>query len=370
LAVASALTGHVASAHATGSTTIGQAGQQIVQSVGKKGTLAKVGGTKGAAGIAGGLAVATITTVVVLSHQNDSPALRYREARQVLASYLATSNRAFALLDSDPLAKVEAEPLLSVDRGTITWIRKYHTGKSNSWQWRNPTFWIPRIHGKRERWFAAMAGPGSAKTDLGIVLVFAKHQGRWRVVLSAWQPDPSQRYPRVALDKQGFAREIRANDPHYLIPPGKLSERLTFAQNAAVRDGGNSSGDPRFASGFCTSRFGQTINKNIQVNAGYGWTNTIPTFPSPTPAFALKTTTGAIVWLTQRRANYMTNAKGSSKRHFSPDFPGATKVAAVQYSRFLNEQILSQSAAFVPSGSSGQVTMISCNDWLRGWTGG
>ena len=366
VAIASAVAGHAtaAAAHSTGATTVGQAGQQIAQTIGKKGALAKVGGTKGAVGIAGGLAVATVATVVVLGNQNDPPALRYREARQVLATFVSTVNRAYANRDPDLLTRVEAEPFLGVDRGTVTWIREYNTGQSSSLNWRNPTFWIPRIHGKRQRWFAATTGPHSAQN----VLIFARQRTGWRAVISAY-PTEGLVYPHVTLDGNGFASEVEADDKRYLIPPGALSERLTAGQNLSVQNGGTSTGDPAFAAGRCTTEWGKGAATEIQSASDNGWTQTLATFASPKPVYALKTSTGAIVWLTQTRANHLFNAKGITRRFYRPSFPGSDKVRQVHFSRSMNLGILVQSAMTDPRDGSGQVQSVACNAWLHDFNG-
>jgi len=353
-----------AMAQASGGTALGQSAHMA----GRKGALAKVGGTKGATGIAGGLAVAGVAAVVVLNHHSDPPALRLSEARQVLATFQATANQAYAGLDDRLLGQVEAEPLLGVEQGSVTWARRYGTGLTWSWHVRDPALWIPRIHGQRQRWFAVEAGPTSDKDDRGIVLVFAKVQAGWRAAIASF-PTEQNRYPKVMLDKKGYATEVRTDDRHYLMKPGELSARLATAQNAAAANGGTSSGDRSFADGPCTSGFGKVIASEIRRSAANGWTNTIPSAAAPRPMYALKAAGGAVVWITQRRTNTMVNSTGSLRRYYYPDFPGAAKVASVRYRHSLVEGIVSQSAVFVPRGSSGQARVVNCNDWLHDFAG-
>ncbi len=367
-AAATAVTGHAAAAHSVGTSAFGQTGQQIVQTAGKKGALAKVGGTKGAVGIAGGLAAVTAATVVIITSQHDPPALRYREARQVLATFISTANRAYATLDTQLLPRVMTEPLLGVEQGTVSWALRYHTSHAWSWSWRNPTFWIPRIHGKRQRWFATMAGPGSDKGDVGVVLVFAKQRAGWRAVISTY-PTQSLRYPHVPLDKHGFATEVRANDRHYLISPREIPKRLSASQNLSVQNGGTSTGDPAFASGPCTTGWGKDGAGEIQSASDHGWTQSLATFGSSGPVFALKTIEGSLVWLTQTRANHLFNAKGNARWFYRPSFTDSTKVSAVQFRHSMDVGILIQSAVVDPLGASGQVRGVSCNSWLHDFRG-
>ncbi|MGI8330743.1 protein kinase domain-containing protein [Actinomadura scrupuli] len=376
-AVASAVLGHGAAAgtvaHATGSTaaahTAAHAGQQAAHTVAGKGALAKVGGAKGAAGIAGGVAVATVATVLVLNGQSDPPALSYAQARRVLTSYLATVDRAYAALDGDLLARADAEPFLGVERAALTWARTYHQPAPTGAVWRNPTFWIPRIHGGRQRWFAAMAGTGSGKGIPGLTIIFAGQRAGWRAVMASYPPDGRQRYPRVTLDQQGYATEVRPDDTHYRIPPGGLSERLTADQNAALRNGGKLPAGSPFSEGRCTSQLAKKVLDGRASAAKFGWAAKDVSFAFPTPVFALKASTGAIVWLTQRRTSRLVQTRSGTNDYYRPTFPGSEKVAAVHFRHSMDLDMLAQAAAVDPPGRTGRVDVIHCDNWLRDFSG-
>jgi hypothetical protein len=286
----------------------------------------------------------------------------------VLANYFSTANRAYAEFDSALLGRVEADPLHALEADLISWAKQYGQQPPRGYGTWRPIFWIPRIADGKRRWFVVEKGSGSAGTSNDVVLLFIKQPAGWRASMDIGLAS-GQHFPKIKLDQHGYATEVKVDDARYVVPPAQLSGRLANTLNTAVARRTGPPADDVFDSGSCTSGVARDEIGQIDSVAKYGWAMTVTTIAVPSNTFALKTTSGALVWLTDRRHGQWANVQRRAGRFYYPTFPGSDKVTAVHYGNALGIGVTVQETAIDPLGGSGHVDMLSCAEWLHDFSG-
>lgn len=227
-----------------------------------------------------------------------APALSAAQARDVIAHYSEINNKANATLDRTLLDTVEDGPMYARSVSDFTETeglpqadRKPY--KPWSYDTASAKLYIPRFTAGQDRWFAA-ALSGEKGKDPSRLAVFAEQpeHKRWELV-SVVDLDGAA-LPDVALDQDGYATAVAANDNKQLAAGADLL-RTAVLDNFAT--GGTNTGTKVFAP---TKASKQQIMVHDKTTTQYGDKGT-STFAGATnryqDAYALKTTDGGALIL-------------------------------------------------------------------------
>ncbi|WMD05584.1 hypothetical protein [Streptomyces sp. FXY-T5] len=176
------------------------------------------------------------------------PALSAAQARDVITRYSEINNEANAERDRRLLDTVEDGPLYAMSLSDYTETeglpakdRKPY--KAWSYDITSAKLYIPRLADGQEGWFAAALSSekGKAPSRLAVFAERPQHE-RWEMV-SVVDLD-SQKLPDVALDREGYATAMAANDNKHLAADTDVL-RTAVLDNFAT--GGTNSGSKVFA---------------------------------------------------------------------------------------------------------------------------
>ncbi|MEU0651444.1 hypothetical protein ABZ485_04220 [Streptomyces albogriseolus] len=176
------------------------------------------------------------------------PALSAAQARDVVTRYSKINNEANADRNRRLLDTVEDGPLYAMSvsdyietEGLPSADREPY--KPWSYDVANAKLYIPRLAAGQDRWFAAALSSekGKAPSRLAVFTERPQHE-RWEMV-SVVDLD-SQKLPDVALDREGYATAVAANDNNHLAADAGLL-RAAVVDNFAT--GGANTGTKVFA---------------------------------------------------------------------------------------------------------------------------
>lgn len=176
------------------------------------------------------------------------PALSTARARDVIARYSKINNEANSERDRRLLDTVEDGPLYAMSVSDYTETeglpakdRKPY--KAWSYDVAGAKLYIPRLAAGQERWFAAALSSekGKAPSRLAVFAEQPQHE-RWEMV-SVVDLD-RQKLPDVALDREGYATAVAANDNKQLAADADVL-RTAVLDNFAT--GGTNTGTKVFA---------------------------------------------------------------------------------------------------------------------------
>ncbi|GAA2442534.1 hypothetical protein GCM10010433_49620 [Streptomyces pulveraceus] len=150
--------------------------------------------------------------------------------------------------------------------------------------------YIPRLAAGQQKWFAAVTRAGSAQ-QYARVLVLAENTKtkRWEMVSTIDIDDPQQ-LPQIVLDQDGYATSVDPASTELAAPVGLM--------RAAVGDNFATGGEQAGRKVFAPTKASEQQVKVHQSVAKFGTRGTTrfsgekPEYPD---AYALKTTTGALV---------------------------------------------------------------------------
>ncbi|MFB6992219.1 hypothetical protein ACFC0C_16320 [Streptomyces sp. NPDC056178] len=143
----------------------------------------------------------------------------------------------------------------------------------------------------QQRWFAAVTRAGSQEQHARVLVLAenAKSTG-WEMVATVDVDDPKQ-LPQVVLDKDGYATAVDASSTSLAAPVGVL--RSAVGDNFAT--GGKKSGKKVFAPAGASRRQIKVNDETTRKFGPRGTTRFAAAEPEFADAYALKTTTGALV---------------------------------------------------------------------------
>lgn len=223
-----------------------------------------------------------------------APAVTKDRAAQLLAHYQSVNNRANGESDEKLLGTVETGAQLDMDRAEYR--RRVATGEKHApFAYTAPAYYIPRQTGF-PKWFAVAATTG--KTRHALVFTQERPGGPW--LLTA-DPFPVTTISNVALDKDGYATAVAADDGKTAPAPGKV---------AAVHAATLSRGTSGMAPGPYTTQAHDALVKAESLLKRRGVTLTSDFRPDRQQAFAVRTTDGgALVWYVVRQSETYDVAK-------------------------------------------------------------
>lgn len=151
--------------------------------------------------------------------------------------------------------------------------------------------YIPRLKHGQQRWFAAVTRAGSKKR-YARVLVLAENakSKRWEMVATVDLDNPSQ-LPKIMLDKDGYATAVDASSTSLAAPVDLL--RSAVGDNFAT--GGEETGKKVFAPTETSLRQIKVHDETVRKFGPRGTTRFATADPEFADAYALRTTTGALV---------------------------------------------------------------------------
>ncbi|MEU8729428.1 hypothetical protein AB0C68_08670 [Streptomyces tendae] len=178
----------------------------------------------------------------------QAPALSAAQARDVITRYSKINNEANADRDRRQLDTVEDGPLYTMSVADYTETeglpaKDREPYKRWSYDLASAKLYIPRLAAGQERWFAAALSSEKSKAPSRLA-VFAERprHKRWEMV-SVVDLD-SQKLPDVALDREGYATAVPANENKHLAADADLL-RTAVLDNFAT--GGTNTGTKVFA---------------------------------------------------------------------------------------------------------------------------
>ncbi|MDX6744547.1 hypothetical protein [Actinocorallia sp. A-T 12471] len=271
------------------------------------------------------------------------PALTLDKAKTVLTDYQTTAAKAAGALDPALLAPVETGPQLEMDTAAYK-LLKATDKKATAVSYTDPIFYIPRVSGGQQRWFAVDAQSG---TDTRHALLFVEEGdgGSWKL---AADPQRKETTPLkgVTLDEEGFAES--ATDG-LALQPAQLAE----AHATLLTDGPQAAGAAGLAAGPQTTDTHAMIQK-IDSGLGQAGVAFSTTFtPASASTYALRTDDGgAFVWYVLRQEE---SYKGD-KVPVAGDLLGLAPKGKVKN---LTATTLIQYLAAVPTTGDAQVAAVS-----------
>ncbi|MFC8868055.1 hypothetical protein ACFUAC_10425 [Streptomyces sp. NPDC057148] len=177
-----------------------------------------------------------------------APALSTAQARDVITRYSKINNEANADRDRRLLDTVEDGPLYAMSVSDYTETEGLPAKDREpyerwSYDLASAKLYIPRLADGQDRWFAAALSSEKGKAPSRLA-VFAEqpHHKRWEMV-SVVDLD-SQKLPDVALDREGYATAVAANDNKQLAADADLL-RTAVLDNFTT--GGTNTGSKVFA---------------------------------------------------------------------------------------------------------------------------
>ncbi|MFC8419425.1 hypothetical protein ACFUN7_00740 [Streptomyces sp. NPDC057236] len=177
-----------------------------------------------------------------------APALSAAQARDVITRYSKINNKANVDRDRRLLNTVEDGPLYAMSVSDYTETEGLPAPdrepyKPWSYDLASAKLYIPRLADGQDRWFAAALSSekGKAPSRLAVFAEQPQHE-RWEMA-SVVDLD-SQKLPDVALDREGYATAVAANDNKHLAADADLL-RTAVLDNFAT--GGTNTGSKVFA---------------------------------------------------------------------------------------------------------------------------
>ncbi|MES9558082.1 MULTISPECIES: hypothetical protein [unclassified Streptomyces] len=232
-----------------------------------------------------------------------APALTPAEARDAITHYSKTNNLALAAKDRALLDTVEDGPRyamtladLKEDEGLPNADRKPF--RAWSYDVTQTDLYIPRLTAGKRKWFAAVTRAGSAQ-QYARVLVLAENTKtkQWEMVSTVDIDDPQQ-LPQIVLDQDGYATPIDPASTKLAIPAEQL--RAAVGDNFATGGAGRKVFAATKASEQQVKVHRDTVNK-FGTRGTTRFTAEKPEYPE---AYALKTTTGALVVFSHTHAQH------------------------------------------------------------------
>ncbi|TDD36519.1 hypothetical protein E1287_10905 [Actinomadura sp. KC06] len=278
-----------------------------------------------------------------------APALSKAQAQQVLDAYTAEANRAGRKLDRTVLPGIEADPQLSMDDASLK-LRRVIKRPPPTVRFTNTSFYIPRVSGY-PHWFAAGAVTGQGKRSMRHALLFTQAKAGAPWLLTANPYPTSDALSNIALDPEGFATSVDADERKGLAAaPGKVPA----AHAALLTDGPGAANASLMADGAQTSETYKALKQGEKTLAGRGVTLSSRFSPSQYRVFALRTKDrGALVWYVLKQ----NEAYSSSKRGrlaVGGDLLGLVPVKAARTR--MDTTVLVQYLAAVPPKGRATVT--------------
>ncbi|MGW9400771.1 hypothetical protein [Streptomyces sp. NPDC055642] len=176
------------------------------------------------------------------------PALSAAQARDVVTRYSKINNEANTDRNRRLLDTVEDGPLYAMSVSDYTETEGLPSAdrepyKPWSYNVANAKLYIPRLAAGQDRWFAAALSSEKGKDPARLAVFTERPQHeRWEM-LSVVDLD-SQKLPDVALDREGYATAVAANDNNHLAADAGLL-RAAVVDNFAT--GGANTGTKVFA---------------------------------------------------------------------------------------------------------------------------
>ncbi|MEU3299733.1 hypothetical protein ABZ729_07910 [Streptomyces sp. NPDC006678] len=151
--------------------------------------------------------------------------------------------------------------------------------------------YIPRLKPGQQKWMAAVTRAGS-KDQFARVLVLAENakSKAWEMVSTIDVDDPKT-LPKIVVDQAGYATAVDASSTSLAAPVGVL--RSAVGDNFAT--GGEETGKTVFAPTETSQRQIKVHDETIRKFGPRGTTRFATANPEFADAYALKTTTGALV---------------------------------------------------------------------------
>lgn len=225
------------------------------------------------------------------------PSLTQAQAREALAHYSKTNNLARQSQDRALLDTVEGGPRYAMSLADIKQDEALPKGDREpyrpwSYDLSATDLYIPRLKDGQQRWFAAVTRAGSQQ-QYARVLILAestKSKQQWEMVATIDIDDPKQ-LPQIVLDKDGYATAVDATSSSLAAPVGVLRSAVT--DNFAT--GGETTGKKVFNPSEASQRQIKVHDETTRKFGPRGTTRFTAADPQFADAYALKTTTGALV---------------------------------------------------------------------------
>ncbi|MCP3821399.1 hypothetical protein NLX86_25875 [Streptomyces sp. A3M-1-3] len=225
-----------------------------------------------------------------------APALTPAQARDAITHYSKTNNLVHMNQDRALLDTVEGGPRYVMSLADLKQdeaLPKADREPYRPWSYNLSAtdLYIPRLQNGQQRWFAAVTRAGS-KQQYARVLIMAENtkSKQWEMVATVDLDDPKQ-LPQIMLDKDGYATAVDAASNALAAPVGVL--RSAVGDNFAT--GGEMTGKKVFTSTETSQRQIKVHDETTRKFGPRGTTRFASADPQFTDAYALKTTTGALV---------------------------------------------------------------------------
>ncbi|MFE3645901.1 hypothetical protein ACFXOM_33840 [Streptomyces sp. NPDC059169] len=225
-----------------------------------------------------------------------APALTPAQARDAITHYSTTNNLAHAEKDRALLDTVEGGPRYAMSLADLKQDEALPNADQKpyrpwSYDLSATDLYIPRLKDGQQRWFAAVTRADSQQ-QYARVLILAENtkSKQWEMVAAVDLDDPKQ-LPEIVLDKDGYATAVDASSKYLAAPVGVLRSAVT--DNFAT--GGETTGKKVFNPSEAAQRQIKVHDETTRKFGPRGTTRFAAADPEFTDAYALKTTTGALV---------------------------------------------------------------------------
>ncbi|MFF8393793.1 hypothetical protein [Streptomyces sp. NPDC016172] len=226
------------------------------------------------------------------------PALSAAQARDVIARYSKINNEANADRSRRLLDTVEDGPLYAMSVSDYTETEGLPSADRKPYEpWSydiaSAELYIPRLDAGQDRWFAAALSSqkGKAPSRLAVFAERPQHK-RWEMVSVV--DLNSQKLPHVALDRDGYATAVAANDNKQLAADADLL-RAAVLDNFAT--GGTNTGTKVFTPTKASKQQIEVHDKTGSRFGDQGTTVFAGTTNRHKDAYALKTSDGGALIL-------------------------------------------------------------------------
>ncbi|MGQ4441311.1 hypothetical protein ACN6LI_006739 [Streptomyces violaceoruber] len=225
------------------------------------------------------------------------PSLTQAQAREAITHYSQTNNLAHQSQDSALLDTVEGGPRYAMSLADIKQdeaLPKADREPYRPWSYdlSATDLYIPRLKDGQKRWFAAVTR-ADTQQQYARVLILAestKSKQQWEMVATVDIDDPKQ-LPKIVLDKDGYATAVDATSQSLAAPVDVLRSAVT--DNFAT--GGETTGKKVFNPSKTSQRQIKVHDETTRKFGPRGTTRFASADPQFADAYALKTTTGALV---------------------------------------------------------------------------
>lgn len=225
------------------------------------------------------------------------PSLTQAQAREAIAHYSKTNNLAHQSQDRALLDTVEGGPRYAMSLADIKQdeaLPQTDREPYRAWSYdlSATDVYIPRLKDGQQRWFAAVTRAGSQQQYARVLILAESTQSKqqWEMVATVDIDDPKQ-LPKIELDKDGYATAVDAASQSLAAPVGVLRSAVT--DNFAT--GGETTGKKVFSPSNASQRQIKVHDETTRKFGPRGTTRFASADPQFADAYALKTTTGALV---------------------------------------------------------------------------